>query len=242
MWESGSGKRLDHGDVQAARTAGGGDFEADEPCPHDRHTRRVHQLPAERDGVVQTAQDEQARPWRNARESPDARAGGDDQTVVIGERAIGKRDAPGAEVDRHRSHAKPHVECERVVSVLPAEEGLFRFPDALEHLFRERRAVVGAMWLVANQRELTIEGSLAQCLGRAQAGKRGANDGDSAQHGSTSLFDRNRSCRTLPHGSSTFARRRLVRRLDSGRAVRRRRQSGTPQALPPRRARGDRKC
>ena len=69
------------------------------------------------------------------------------------------------------------------------------------------------MWLVANQRELTIEGSLAQCLGRAQAGKRGANDGDSAQHGSTSLFDRNRSRRTLSHSSVHFRAQTLFWRL-----------------------------
>jgi hypothetical protein len=45
------------------------------------------------------------------------------------------------------------------------------------------------MWLVANQRELTIEASVAQCLGRTQARERGANDGDAAEHLSTSLFD-----------------------------------------------------
>ena len=124
-----------------------------------------------------------------AGEGPDARTCRDDQTVVVGERAIGKCDAPGAEVDRHRAHAKPHVERERVVSVLLPEKGLLRLPGALEHLFRERRAVVGAMWLVANQRELTIEASVAQCLGRTQARERGANDGDAAEHRSTSLFD-----------------------------------------------------
>jgi hypothetical protein len=45
------------------------------------------------------------------------------------------------------------------------------------------------MWLVANQRQLTVEASVAQRLGRTQACERGANDGDAAQHSSTSLFD-----------------------------------------------------
>ena len=87
-----------------------------------------------------------------------------------------------------RAHAKAHVERERVVSLLLAEKGLLRLPGALEHLLRERRAVVGAMWLVANQRELTIEASVAQRFGRTQARERGANDDDAAQHRSTSLF------------------------------------------------------
>jgi hypothetical protein len=45
------------------------------------------------------------------------------------------------------------------------------------------------MWLVANQRQLTIEAAVAQCLGRTQAGERGANNGDATEHRSTSLFD-----------------------------------------------------
>ena len=212
-WGKRDGKRLDDGDVQAARAAGGGDLEADEPCSHDRHTRRVHQFPAQRDGVVQTAQDEQTRPGRNAREGPDARARCDDQPVVVGERATGKRDASGAEIDRRRAHAKPHVERERVVPLLPAEKGLVRLPGALEHLLRERRAVVGAMRLLANERQLTVEASVAQRLGRAQTRKRGANDHDAMQHGSCSLFDRNRARWTLPHGLVHLRAQTLRRRL-----------------------------
>jgi hypothetical protein len=45
------------------------------------------------------------------------------------------------------------------------------------------------MWLVADQRELTIEASVAQRFGRTQPRERGANDDDAAQHRSASLFD-----------------------------------------------------
>ena len=207
------GKRLDHGDVQAASAAGGGDLEADEPCTHDSDTGRVHQFPPQRDRVVQTAQHEQAGSWRDAREGPDARPRRDDQPVVVGERAIGKRDAPGAEVDRRRAHTKPHVERERVVPFFPAEKGLLRLPGALEHLFGERRAVVGAMRLLANKRQLTVEASVAQRLSRAQACERSANDHDAMQHGSGSLFDRNRARWTLPHGPVHLRAQTVRRRL-----------------------------
>jgi hypothetical protein len=45
------------------------------------------------------------------------------------------------------------------------------------------------MWLVANQRQLTVEASVAQRFGRTQARERRADDGDAAQHWSRSLFD-----------------------------------------------------
>src|SRR5207244_6521756 len=121
--------------------------------------------------------------------SPDHPTHKQEHTVSVGERAIDKQDASGAEADRRHAHTKPHLQLERVVPVLPAEKGLFRLPGALEYLFRERRAVVGAMWLVANQRELTVEASVTERLGRTQARQRGAHDGDAAQHGSPSLFD-----------------------------------------------------
>ena len=89
-WGKRDGKRLDRGDVQSARAAGGGDLEADEPCPHDRDTRRAHQFVAEGDGVVQTPQNKQPRSWRNARGRPDVGARCDDQPVVVSECAIGK--------------------------------------------------------------------------------------------------------------------------------------------------------
>ena len=58
------------------------------------------EFPAQRDSVVQTAENEQTRPGRNVRKSPDARARCDDQPVVVSERATGQRDAFGAEIDR----------------------------------------------------------------------------------------------------------------------------------------------
>ena len=212
-WGKGDRKRLDDGDVQPACAAGGGDLEADEPCSHDRDTRRVRQFPAQRDSVVQTAENEQTRPGRNARKSPDARARCDDQPVVVSERATGQRDAFGAEIDRRRAYAKPHVERERLVPVFLAEKGLVRLPGALEHLLREWRAVVGTMRLLANERQLTVEASIAQRLGGAQTRKRGADNHDAMPHGGCSLFDRNRARWTLTHGLVHLRAQTLRRRL-----------------------------
>src|SRR5688572_21648181 len=207
------GERLNHGDVQAASAARGSDLEADEPCAHDRYTRRVRQLPPERDRVVQTAQDEYACAWRDAGQGSGARTGCDNEPVVVGTGAIGKGDAPRTKVDRRRAHTEPHVERERAVSILPVEKSLLRVPGALEHLLRERRAVVGAMWLVADDGQLTVEAAGAQRLGRAETRQRGANDHDSAQHRSRSLFDRNRSRWTLAHGLVHFRAQTWVGRL-----------------------------
>src|SRR5688500_14676975 len=79
---------------------------------------------------------------------PGARARRDNQPVVVGKGAVGKRDAPRAKIDRRRAHTKAHIEREGVVPVLLVEKRVLRLQGALEHLFRERRAVVGAMWLV----------------------------------------------------------------------------------------------
>src|SRR6187397_1842134 len=91
-------------------------------------------------------------------------------------------DASVTKVERCRAHAQPHLERERVVALFLAEEGLLRFDRALNQLLGERRSVVGAMWLVAYERQRTVETPGAQGLGCAQTREGGANDGDSAQH------------------------------------------------------------
>src|SRR5262245_30149369 len=72
-WRERYRERLDHGDLQTASAAGGRDLEADEPGSDDGDTGRVCQFRPKCDCVVQTAQDEQASPWRDARKGPDAR-------------------------------------------------------------------------------------------------------------------------------------------------------------------------
>ena len=153
------GVEFDNGNGQAARAAGRGNLEADEPGAHDCHTGCAREALAQRDGVVQAPQDEQARPWGYAREGSHSRTRGDDQPVVVEERAVGQSDAPGAKVEGRRTHPESQVEAKRFVSLLPAEEGLLRLPAALEHLFRKRWPVVGGMSFVANQRELAVEAS-----------------------------------------------------------------------------------
>jgi hypothetical protein len=56
------------------------------------------------------------------------------------------------------------------------------------------------MAFVANQSERTIEASVAQSLGRAQARERGTHDDHTTQHGDGSLLDGDRTSRALPYG------------------------------------------
>jgi hypothetical protein len=182
--------------------------------PAPTNARRVHQLPPQCDGVVQIAQHEQASTGRDAGKRPGARTGRDDQPVVVGEGAVGKRDAPEAKVDGRGAHAKPHIERERAVPVFPAEKGVLRLQRALEQLLRERWTVVGAMRFLADERQLTVEAPGAQCLGCAQPREGGANDSDSAQHRSLSFFDRDRSGWTLAHSLVHFRAQALFGRFD----------------------------
>ena len=126
-WGERDRKRLDHGDLQTASAAGGGDLEADEPGSYDGDTGRAFAVPTA--ARSRRPPRKTSRPARGAMPGrSDACARCDDQSVVVGERATGKHDSSGAELDRHRAHAKTHVESERIIAVLPAEEGLFGLP------------------------------------------------------------------------------------------------------------------
>ena len=61
-----------------------------------------------------------------------------------------------------------------LVSVLPAEKGLLRLPGALEYLFRERRAVVGAMRLLADEPQRSVQSELARERFAAHLHQRGS--------------------------------------------------------------------
>jgi hypothetical protein len=60
-WRERDGKRLDHGDVQAARATRRGNLEADETGADDGDARCGHQFLPQCHGIVQSAQDEHVR-------------------------------------------------------------------------------------------------------------------------------------------------------------------------------------
>jgi hypothetical protein len=92
------------------------------------------------------------------------------------------RDGAGGHVEAGRAPPESQIEVEIVVRLF-AQRDLLRLPLACEQLLGQRRPVVRQMALVAQHHQRAVVALVAQGLGGAKSGERGADDHDRAQRG-----------------------------------------------------------
>jgi hypothetical protein len=142
---------LDHGDLQSRAAGAARHLGADEAAPHDHERARARQVVAQGARVVQGPQHVHARARELAGQRPRARAGGQHDGVRHDLVAVGQDDGvpTGVEPDGRRPEAPGHVE--RVVLLAQqVQRGLVH--GSGQEALRQRRAVVGQVRLVADDR------------------------------------------------------------------------------------------
>ncbi len=170
-------------DVQAEGAGGGRDLRAEHAVAHDHQPPPGGQVAAQRERVVQRAQHVHAGQPVLAREPARGQPGGDDQGVGAQHAAGGGGDLPGRRVQRDGRVAERELRPQRVQPRLVTELDALRLPHPGQDLLRQRRPVVGQVRAGVEQRQAALVAVPPQRLGRAQAGRRGADDQHAAGRG-----------------------------------------------------------
>ena len=161
----------------------GRDLLPDESSPHEHHPtlglERVERL-LEAKGVIEGAHCVDAShrlgPW----EAAERRTSGDHHRICGDAAAICKLDAPCACLEPHCADSEPKIETQLSLLVAREQRDALRIPLAVQELLGQRWPVIGSMELVTDQRDRSLESFRPKRLGTAQAGQRGADDGDAA--------------------------------------------------------------
>ena len=161
---------LDHGHLDAERPCRGGGLEPDQARAHDGQRAAVQQGGAESFAVERAAQHLRAR---HAGQRPRAGARGDQQLVVVQPLAVGERDGAPPGVERARGDAEPQLD---VVVGVPARGPEGGVDLSEQTLLRQRRAVVRAHGLVADDGHRTVVAGGPQHLDAALGGESPAHD------------------------------------------------------------------
>ena len=205
-------ERLDQRDLEAELAGAGRHLRADEAGADHRHARTPRQLGAQRERVVEAAQQVDAGERGRSGQGSRARAGGDHESVVREALAAGERDAARGEIEAARLHAEAQIEAQRIEGLRLGQRELLRLAVAAQHFLRERRAVVGAMRLVAHQHEPAVEALTPQRFGAAEPGQGSADHDDGFESGHQVPGLRGRTPYRRAPASSARARR--VQRSD----------------------------
>lgn len=201
--------RLDDRDAAPAERQRCSNFQSYEAAAENGDVLAACTRLADRAGVGHRAQRQHADQVR-ARQGQRARprAGGEDRVVEGDMPAARKVEAPASEVDPFDTGAQHQVDAAVCVEGLRAQH--LRLGVGLLHEgFGQRRLVVGKLVLVADQRDATIETSLAQARGRLHA-RMSRTDNDHAV-----LHDAcipGRSIRCCPAGRPFRFRHRILAR------------------------------
>ena len=172
-------ERFHHRDLGAQHAGRGGDFEADPAAADDDQLRPLAEILPDRLAVVDAAQivdPVELRPLDG--EPADPAAGGDQQLAVRDAAAIRQRDRPGRTVDRGRRHAGPELDPQLVERALGPEIAGIRRLLPQQDLFRQGRALVGRVGLLADHDDAALEALVAQRPRRPATGLAGADHDD----------------------------------------------------------------
>ena len=145
------------------------------PAPTTTTRGRVVQLGAQREAVVEGAEDVDAGERRRLGQGARDGAGGQDACVEGEPLAVGEEDGAVGDVERRGAAAEPPVDGEVVVGQ-GAQRRPVGVPLPRQHLLGQRRAIVGQVRLGPDHDEPPAEPEGARLLDGAQAGQRGSDD------------------------------------------------------------------
>ncbi len=171
------GQRIDEGDLDAELAGRGRDLGADPSRADDHDAAGVREALAQRLRVGERAQRDHAVEGRAGdRQAPRLGARGQQQPVVAQPVAVVELDLARAEVERDGGAPEPQLELLLGVEALAAQEDPRAGGLAAQEVLGERRALVRALGLGADEHDAAVEALLAQRRGGGVAGEARADD------------------------------------------------------------------
>ena len=145
---------------------GGREFQPDEAGAHDHESPTGSQRALQALGVVEGAQVVHELRARSGNRNRAGTPAGGEQHRVGGDRCLPVEfDATRRRVDPHDGGSGHDLDVVAVQPLLRQEQQRLAVLAAGEELLRQRRTLVGGVWLVADQHDPPVESSAAQVAG-----------------------------------------------------------------------------